>query len=182
MKYLRLIEKHINYWTKLLLIFGILIILTPSSLCNGDELMNVELKYPTYFEMIQKRINYIESQEFEYSLMLEYVDLVGINNKFTVISQSILETNTFKSDIFIENNNLFGMKQPSVRPTTATGTNRNHATYEHWTCSVKDYKLWYEYMTRNKTYYNYYSFLTNIGYAEDVQYIGKLKTIKNNLN
>jgi hypothetical protein len=181
MKYLRILEHYLNYWIKLLVIFLVLMVLTPSLLCNGGNLMDIELKYPTYYEMIQKRKAYIEQQEFEYGLMLEYIELLNINNKYIIVSQSILETNTFTSDIFTENNNLFGMKEPSVRPTTANGTNRGHAEYEHWTYSIKDYKLWYDYMTRNEVYYNYYAFLTRIGYAEDEEYILKLRNIERSL-
>jgi len=181
MKYLRIVEHYLNYWIKLLVIFVVVVVLSPSLLCNGGNLMDIELKYPTYYEMVQKRKAYIEQQEFEYDLMLEYMELLTINNRYIVVSQAILETNTFSSSIFSENNNLFGMKEPSVRQTTAIGTNRGHAEYVHWTYSIKDYKLWYDYMTRNGVYYNYYTFLTRIGYAEDEKYISKLRNIERNL-
>ena len=58
-----------------------------------------------------------------------------------VLAQAVLESGHFDSDIFKENNNLFGMKQPSVRKTLATGKNRGHATFKNWVDSVRDYKM-----------------------------------------
>lgn len=183
MKYLLILEQYLSYRIKLLLIFISLVALNPVFICNGHSFYSeIEFKYPTYYEMVQKRKGVIEQLDFNYDLLFEYMRLESINNKNIVISQTILETNGFTSNIFIENNNLFGMKQAMVRPTTATGTNRGHATYEHWTCSVKDYKLWYDYMTRNGTYQNYYSFLVHIGYAEDTEYIYKLRNIASTIN
>lgn len=132
-------------------------------------------------EMTNKRIKYIESSDFTPELLYEYIDLVGAPNKPILMSQAILESTTFTSDIFIENNNLVGMKFPVVRETLATGTNRGHAMYDHWTCSVKDYIIWYKYMSRNKTYNNYLKFLSDVGYAEDPEYLNKLNNISNNL-
>ncbi len=146
-----------------------------------DMSINKPIEFITYYDMVQIRKEYIRTQDFNYELFYEYMELISIRNKNIVISQSILETNWFSSDIFLENNNLFGMKEPRVRKTTAMGTNRGHAIYNHWTYSVDDYKYWYRYMTRNKEYKNYYNFLTAMGYAEDIYYIPKLKTIKNNL-
>jgi len=65
----------------------------------------------------------------------------GIKYPNIVLAQATWESGHFKSDVFKENNNLFGMKQPKQRKTVATGTNREHATYNNWVDSVKDYKL-----------------------------------------
>lgn len=65
----------------------------------------------------------------------------GIKQPNVVLAQATWESGHFGSDIFKENNNLFGMKKPAVRKTLATGENRGHATYKNWVDSVKDYKL-----------------------------------------
>jgi len=131
----------------------------------------------THYDKVLHRKNILREQDFSYENLKDYIYLNYRTNKKIILSQAILETGFFTSDIFIENNNLFGMKEPRVRPTKALGSNRGHATYNHWTCSVDDYVLWYQYMTRNKSYTNYFSFLNSIGYAEDGDYIFKLKTI-----
>ena len=66
----------------------------------------------------------------------------GIKYPDIALAQAKIESNHFRSDIFKENNNLFGMKLPSQRKTTAIGKNRGHARYRSWVDSVKDYKLW----------------------------------------
>ena len=77
-------------------------------------------------------------------------ELKNQNVKFPdiALAQAMLETGNFTSDIFKANNNLFGMKHPSVRPTVSKGTNRGHANYTNWQDSVKDYKLWQEFYNK----------------------------------
>ena len=66
----------------------------------------------------------------------------GIVHPDVALAQATWESGHFKSKIFQENNNLFGMKLAHQRDTTAIGQNRNHAKYKNWQDSVKDYKLW----------------------------------------
>ena len=54
------------------------------------------------------------------------------------------ESGNFKSKVFKENNNTFGMRLPRRRTTTAIGKNRGYAIYTDWYDSVYDYWLWYE--------------------------------------
>lgn len=61
-----------------------------------------------------------------------------------ITAQAAHETGNFSSKIFRENNNLFGMKLPVKRKTTATGEKYGHATYENIADSVKDFKLYYK--------------------------------------
>src|SRR5690554_3322128 len=51
-----------------------------------------------------------------FKLRLEHPDIV--------FAQAILETGNFKSEIFKENKNLFGLKMPWNRPTLAIGVKR----------------------------------------------------------
>jgi hypothetical protein len=77
----------------------------------------------------------------------------GVNFPDVAMAQAKLETGHFESAVFKENNNLFGMKHPSVRQTVSLGANRGHAKYKSWQDSVKDYKLWqdfYKVSTMNK--------------------------------
>ena len=95
-----------------------------------------------------------------------------------VYAQSLLETSHFKSGIFMENHNLFGMKQAVVRLNTAKGTNRNHAYYDSWEESFLDYALWYStYASRCRTEAQMFQVLEN--YAEDTLYTIKLKDLIN---
>jgi hypothetical protein len=87
----------------------------------------------------------------------------GVMYPDVAMAQSMLETGHFKSDIFLDNNNLFGMKHPRQRQTLSKGPNRGHASFDKWQDSVKDYKMWQDY---NK--------LSNL--SKD-QYIAKLNRI-----
>lgn len=92
--------------------------------------------------------------------------------------QTWLETGNYKSNICIENNNLFGMRLPRVRKTTAIGENRNHAVYTHWKESVKDYKLYQEYYKNKiRKCKGYYDFLTKAGYSTTKSYVRILKSM-----
>jgi flagellum-specific peptidoglycan hydrolase FlgJ len=96
-----------------------------------------------------------------------------------VFAQALIETGNFTSNIYIENNNLFGMKLPKRRQTTAIGENRNHAIYTSWTQSLADYKLWQDKMIHKApTLEDYLNYLGR-NYAEDKNYIKKIrKTMK----
>ena len=59
-----------------------------------------------------------------------------------ITAQAGFETGNFTSVIFKENNNLFGMKLPKVRKTTAIGENRGHAVYKTIEDCIKDYWLY----------------------------------------
>lgn len=132
--------------------------------------------YYEYYTLEKERL---KNSEFSKKALIEYLNLRNVRNKEIVFAQSRLETGNFSSSIFQESNNLFGMKFPLIRETTATFVNKSHAGYDHWTDSVDDYVLWYQYFTRGSSYDNYYSFLEEKNYAEDPEYINKLQNLIN---
>lgn len=95
---------------------------------------------------LKKLIEQFEGIKKEFSFSPENLakEIVKQNIKHpdVALAQSMLETGHFKSRVFIENNNLFGMRKPEIRKTTAVGEKNNHALYDSWIDSVKDYKLW----------------------------------------
>lgn len=104
--------------------------------------------------------------------------LKQINVKFPeiVYAQSVLETGNFTSSVCYENNNLYGMKISTKRPTTAIGSRNGYATYRTWQESVLDYALYQAYYFDNvKTVDEYLDSIGN--YAEDSTYIAKIKVI-----
>lgn len=122
--------------------------------------------------------NSIEIEEFTPENFKFMLDSLGIESPDIVYKQAILETRNFTSPIFLENNNLCGMKHPSVRLTTSIGKNRGHANYDNWIDCVKDIALFQDYYCERITRLdNYYEFLNQI-YATDPKYIQKVKGIK----
>lgn len=102
-----------------------------------------------------------DSEEFSAEALLAYMKKLKIKYPETVLSQAILETGNFTSDIFKENHNLFGMKVAGSRPTSAIGTHRNHAQYRNWKESVMDYALFQSFIiaklpSNNKEEYRTY--------------------------
>jgi uncharacterized FlgJ-related protein len=105
--------------------------------------------------------------------MIKLIIDLNIAHPDIVIAQAIIESGNFKSNIFKENNNLFGMKMPEYRKTTAIGINRGHAVYSSWRESVIDYALWQGKRARYSTKNQYLRRLKS--YAADPNYITKIK-------
>ena len=94
--------------------------------------------------------------------------LLELNIKFPdiVFSQARYETGNFKSLVFRENINLFGMKVAVSRATTNKGEQHNHAIFDTWQMSVLDYSLWQNaYGRKFKTRESYMQYLKDV-YAE----------------
>jgi flagellum-specific peptidoglycan hydrolase FlgJ len=105
----------------------------------------------------------------------------GIQYPDIVYAQAILESGNLKSKLVKRNNNLFGMRKPSKRKTTAVGIKSKYAVYTHWTSSVHDYKLWQQYLFRKKmmSRKQYLSYIQK-RYSETPNYVSRvLKIIKN---
>lgn len=104
---------------------------------------------------------------------------INIRHPKVVFAQAKLETFNFKSQIFQENHNLFGMKMPSVRTTTAKGEQYSHAIYSNWKESVLDYALRQcRYGSNIDSDEDYIKYLGST-YAEDPDYEKKLIEIYN---
>lgn len=111
----------------------------------------------------------------------EEIKSLNIEHAEIVFAQAILESGHFNSKLFKINNNLFGMRLPKKRETTATGKNLGYAKYRDWTESVKDYALFQQFITRKKSYTQaeYYNYLDRV-YCESSGYSSKLKKIIKN--
>jgi len=86
----------------------------------------------------------------------------GIINPEIVLAQALLETNHFQSRVCREENNLFGLMK-----------NGSYRTFKNWPECVTAYKNLIQ--NRYKEHENYFVFLDRIGYAEDPEYIQKIK-------
>ena len=115
-----------------------------------------------------------QENEFNEEKLKEYI--IGLNIKFPhiVFAQAKLESGYFKSNIFKENNNLFGMKIATKRPTTNKGENRGHAAFDSWKESVVDYAFYQaRYLGDIRTEGEYIQYL-KANYAEDPGYVEKV--------
>ncbi len=125
----------------------------------------------------EKLIVVREYNEFSETKLIEKISQLNFRYPHIILAQSYQETGHYKSGIFLENHNLFGMKQAQLRSTLAKGTNRGHAYYENWQESVIDYALFYStYLSDIKTEGEYFEYLRQ-NYAEDPTYVQRLKSL-----
>ena len=119
----------------------------------------------------------VYSYDFSTELFKEALVYAGIRYPEIAYKQAVLETANFTSELFVMANNLFGIRPAKKRETTNQGCYLWHAYYLHWWDSVKDYKLLIDYWSCKSPITDYYSFLQEIGYATDPNYIKKLQNL-----
>lgn len=118
--------------------------------------------------------------QFSVVKLQNYLEEINIKFPQIVYAQAKLESSNFKSKIFHENNNFFGMKCATKRAFMHKGENRGHAKYDKWEDCVIDYALYQaQYLSHIKTENQYFAYL-KANYAEDPNYVEKLKQIIKN--
>lgn len=135
------------------------------------------INFNNFLEKVPVIIRSNEQQFNEENLRKE---IKRLNLRFgdIIVAQYKLETGNGTSQVFKENNNLFGMKQARLRPSTALGENLNHAYYNNWQECVQDYAFWQVYMAKDiRNEDEYYQLLDEI-YAEGDNYSQKLKQLQ----
>ena len=116
---------------------------------------------------------------FKVDSLKDYLEQLNIKFADVVYAQAQLETAGFTSNIFRENNNLFGMKQAMRRSSTNKGEQFGHAYYDTWRESVLDYALYQcRYLSDISTRGEYLQYLKQ-NYAADPNYYNKLLKILN---
>lgn len=102
--------------------------------------------------------------------LMEALLYYEVDHPEIVYAQAVLETGWFTSNLCLNSHNLFGLYNSKKS---------QYYKFNHWTESVLAYVKFVQYKY-NPTE-NYYDFLTRIGYAEDKDYISKVKNITNKL-
>jgi hypothetical protein len=134
-------------------------------------------KVTEYLSQEEKLIVIREYNEFSETKLIEKIRQLNFRYPHIILAQAKLESGHFKSTIFLENNNMFGMREAKLRANLARGTNRAHAYYDSWQESVLDYALYYStYLYKLKTEGEYFEYLRQ-NYAEDPTYVQRLKQI-----
>lgn len=103
--------------------------------------------------------------------LMEALEYYEIKHPKIVYAQAILETGYFKSDLCLNNNNLFGLYNSKKQ---------KYYTFDHWVDGIIAYKEMVQYKYKgdsSKPSDDYYNFLSDIRYAEDPDYISKVKEI-----
>ena len=139
---------------------------TPSSLRNRLTIAFLLLSVPIYhqevvllYDMVHKKD---DSVLCEHTVRYE-LQKHGVQHIDIVVAQSLLETGSYRSQLVRTHNNLFGFR-----------TKNGYLKFKSWKESCKYYADW---QRRKYKGGEYFTFLKAIGYAEDPDYVSKLKTI-----
>lgn len=136
---------------------------------GGNTVKEVEVIKTQYVEVC-------DGVTFSEEELIRAIKELKFKHPHIVLAQAKVETGHFTSNIFKENNNLFGMKVAWNRPTTAVGKNRGHAVYSSWRESLLDYAIYSSYYTNYDTETELYAHLGR-SYAEDPRYTELLKSV-----
>lgn len=134
-----------------------------------EKLEKMEHRVDTVYIKVPVTPEFFLSESPEDHLM-DALEFFGVKHKDIVYAQAILETGHFNSNICKEYNNLFGLYN---------SYKKDYYRFKHWTESVEAYLKYIQY--KYKPPNNYYRFLDSIGYAEDPEYIAKVKKIVNRI-
>jgi hypothetical protein len=104
------------------------------------------------------------------------IDTMGFDYPEVIKAQVILETGNFSSRVYKRNNNLFGMRLPKKRPTTAIESNLGYAVYSDVYSSIEDRYIYDTIYFKDLSREKYMSKLNRI-YAHDPKYIQLLEKI-----
>jgi hypothetical protein len=169
----RLQFKKIKLVKPSLVLFAAMVSLTITSYLVGRY---QNIKNLSQFEKNVVLVN-MNSEPFREDELVVLMKELKIKFPHIVMAQSILETGDFKSHIFKENHNLFGMKQAMSRVNTAKGTKNNHAYYDTWEESVYDYAFYQcRFLGGIGSEEDYFKYLGN-SYAEAGNYVVMLKKV-----
>ena len=102
------------------------------------------------------------NSSFTREALIEEIKCHGFKYPDLILAQAVLESGHFKSTVFKENNNLFGMRQPRKRYTLCKGSNLNHGVYDNWKVSVEDRMIYDTLYLKDMTRTQYLRFLDNV--------------------
>lgn len=135
-----------------------------------------QIKFPTQQEFIEQSLECDTTIEvFTEHALLSYMDELGMKYVNFVMGQAKHESAHFKSDLFRNNNNLFGMVKAEKRITTAIGKRKGYALYPNWKASVLDYYYMQQQISvKHNTKKKYYAYIFK-NYAKDPSYRKKMQ-------
>jgi uncharacterized FlgJ-related protein len=120
-----------------------------------------------------------DNDVFTRDKLKNYLEQLNVKYPDIVMAQAELESGGFTSKLFRENNNMFGMKISTSRPTTQNGEQNGYAYYNTWRESVLDYAMYSAtYLNKIKSKPEYLQYLGE-HYAEDSCYVKKINNAIN---
>lgn len=132
-------------------------------------------------DIIESKVQIInlqkERSKFTKERFIEELKNKKIKYPEIVMAQAIIESGLGRSELFINNNNLFGMREARCRMTTALGSKNNFAYYQKWEDAILDMAFFQcSYLNDINTEEKYYLYLS-ANYAESPAYTQMVKNI-----
>ena len=139
---------------------------SPATYMKGeDSLLYEEIGgrrvHVMFVDGVPKRLDTLSLSQENYFDVCEFY---GITDAEIVYAQSCLESGHFSSSVYRKKNNHLGIRRKS-----------GYVSYPDWTACLKDYSD--KVARRKRDGEDHYAFLTRIGYAEDGEYVSKVKSV-----
>lgn len=130
-----------------------------NSIYHNEESVVLLPEHPFYLlEDVNEEVLYQTLKHYEFP------------NPAIITAQAILESGNFKSKLCLENYNLFGLYNSNEM---------KYFKFDSWISCIFAYKRYI--LSRYNKGEDYYGFLQRINYAEDPNYISKLKSLENKI-
>lgn len=151
-------------------------------MANSEEISTGAIRDISHHCIVSEfaKIDSLSSVALSDSMALSVIKEFDIQHPYIVLAQMKIESGNYQSKLANSNNNYFGMRHPAQRLTVSLGNKNGYARYRNWAYSILDYALWQRRYTWNLTEEEYLTKLSNT-YAEDPNYISKVKNIAKNL-
>jgi len=119
----------------------------------------------------------IHGEPFSEEALISLMRNSNIKYPHIVLAQAKLESGTFTSKIFKQNNNMFGMRMPRQRPTTAISEQNGFAVYRDWKDCLYDYALYQAYAMQTVDSETEYFTRLEEKYCTDTGYVASVKDL-----
>lgn len=176
--YFTFIKKQINRREWMFVLIGCMLTgLIQTTISVGGDIndnLGVEFKVPNE---IYSAESYISDSLLNDAILYTYLVEMRIPHPKIVLCQAKIESAQYQSSLFKRQNNLFGMKISLRRATSGVHGKAGYQNYGTWRESVTDYALWqYSHHVDQLSQDKYLEFLGRV-YAEDPQYVNKIKSM-----
>ena len=132
-----------------------------------EQMLSLEYSIGYWFINTPEEINDSTLYQFLLDNNAWYPDIL--------LKQAKIESGNYKSNVYVNSCNLYGMRKVGKRNTTQRGTYNGYGVYDNWCLSVLDRMLWDVFYFKNEkpTEEEYLKAMSI--YSEDSNYISKIK-------
>ena len=167
--------KRLDGWFVVILISFCSIFFTAGWIFSSKN----EIKKRNHYNEEEKIMVIKNSDDFSENKLILFIKELNFRFPELVYAQCVLESSSdFNSDLNIQNNNYFGMKDANKRINIQSGIQNDYAYYLNWRNSVIDYAFFIAtYLNNFKTKEEYYQYIER-HYSETPGYIERVKKLE----